>query len=72
MWAKKKKQSLFSSRIGRRLDVRQDSQLALCNTGETSAWCPLQRDQCTSESLEESNGDDIMWERGCIGEGRGK
>lgn len=40
--------------------MRQDSQLALCNTGEASAWCPLQRDQCTSESLEESNGDDIM------------
>lgn len=40
--------------------MRQDSQLALCNTGEASAWCPLQRDQCTNESLEESNGDDIM------------
>lgn len=40
--------------------MRQDSQLALCNTGEASAWCPLQGGQCTSGSLEESNGDDMM------------
>lgn len=39
---KKKKQSLFSSCINRRVDMRQDSQLALSDTGEASAWCPLQ------------------------------